>query len=48
MDFIKNAISFTAGMLAQLLVIQGNIWAGIAVYLTTVGIILVSQMPRKN
>ena len=48
MDFVKNAISFTAGMLAQLLVIQGNIWAGILVYLLTVALILNDQLSHKN
>lgn len=48
MDFVKNAISFTAGMLAQLMVIQGNVWTGIAVYLTTVAFILNDQLSHKN
>lgn len=48
MDFVKNALSFTAGMLAQMLIIQGNVWAGVAVYLVTVGFILVAlQAPKK-
>lgn len=46
MDFVKNALSFTAGMLAQTLIIQGNVWAGVAVYLVTVGFILVSLQTK--
>ncbi|WP_270319205.1 hypothetical protein [Weissella confusa] len=48
MDFVKNALSFTAGMLAQMLIIQGNVWAGVAVYLVTIGFILCDHLAPKK
>lgn len=48
MDFVKNALSFTAGMLAQMLIIQGNTWAGLAVYWLTFAFILCDYLAPKK
>lgn len=48
MDFVKNALSFTAGLTASMLIQQGSTWAGIAVYLLVIAFILNDQLPRKK
>lgn len=48
MDFVKNALSFTAGLASMTLIIQGNGWQGLAILLLAGAFILNNQMPRKK
>jgi len=48
MNFVENSLSFLGGLTASMLIIQGDTWAGITVYLIIVGFILNNQMPRKK